>query len=57
MIKVKITEFTYRCNRHCPIGRNCFVLKTKEKLKMLIVVLQKCKAEKKDIQLIIGERH
>ncbi len=54
---MKITEFTYRCNRHCPIGRNCFVLKTKEKLKMLIVVLQKCKAEKKDIQLIIGERH
>lgn len=47
-------EIVYRCPRHCPIGKKCFILKTTEKIKEPLDVLLKCNAKKKDILVTIG---
>ena len=41
----------YRCNKSCPIGKRCFILKT---LKEPITVWYKCVAKKEDIPVTIG---
>lgn len=47
-------EYTYRCPKKCPIGKNCFVIKVTEVIKEPITVLQKCPDRKADIRIIIG---
>ena len=47
-------EIIYRCQKACPIKKNCFILKVQERIKEPIKVLQKCPAEKKDILIRIG---
>lgn len=47
-------EIIYRCPKACPIKKRCFVLKVREQIREPIEVLQKCKAEKKDILIYIG---
>lgn len=37
----------YRCNKSCPIGKRCFILKTAVTLKEPITVWHKCVAKKK----------
>lgn len=48
--------YTYRCPEHCPIRKNCFILKTTEPLKTPITVYQKCTAIKDDIVVTIGNK-
>lgn len=44
----------YRCDKPCPIGKNCFVIKLAEALEKPLVVLQKCPAKKgEDIKITI----
>ena len=38
----------YRCNKSCPIGKRCFILKTAVTLKEPITVWHKCVAKKED---------
>lgn len=45
---------TYRCNRNCPIRKNCFIIKLKEPLPTPVTVLFKCKATKSDVEVTIG---
>ena len=47
-------DYVYRCPKACPIKKRCFVLKVREQIKEPIEVIQKCKAEKKDILIYIG---
>jgi hypothetical protein len=48
-------EVIYRCQKKCPINKQCFVLKSLGPIKEPIRVLQKCPAEHgKDILLTIG---
>ncbi len=49
------SAITYRCSRHCSIGKKCFVIKLTRPLEKPIEVLQKCPALKRDIKLILGE--
>lgn len=49
------SEFVYRCMKPCKIHKHCFIIKTQNPIKQPLAVLHKCKAEKKDILLIIGE--
>lgn len=44
----------YRCNKSCPIGKRCFILKTAVTLKEAITVWHKCVAKKEDIPVTIG---
>ena len=48
-------ETVYRCNLTCPIQKRCFIIKTLKRLDKPIIVLQKCIAKKKDVEIIIGE--
>ena len=45
----------YRCTYRCPINKKCFVIKTAKPLTNPIIVCQKCKALKKDVEIIIGD--
>lgn len=45
----------YNCNRKCPIGKHCFIIKTAKPLREPIDVLVKCRKTKKDILVTIGE--
>ncbi len=51
---MKNTETVYRCNRLCPIGKHCFIIKVKGEIKEPICVHHKCPAEKHDIPINIG---
>ena len=44
----------YRCNKSCPIGKRCFILKTAAMLEEPITVWHKCVAKKEDIPVTIG---
>ena len=44
----------YRCDRKCPIHKNCFLLKVEQPIKTPIVILHKCLAEKRDIRIQVG---
>lgn len=44
----------YRCPRKCTINKKCFILKARTPLKEQITVVQKCKAERAEIQIEIG---
>lgn len=45
----------YRCNRPCPIGKKCFILKTLQAIPLQVTVLVKCPAEHgKDVSIRIG---
>jgi len=50
-------ENIYRCNLHCPIHKQCFILKSKDPIDVPIIVLHKCPANKKDIEVVIGQQH
>ncbi len=44
----------YRCDKPCPIGKHCFIVKLADSLEMPITVLQKCPAKKgEDIEITI----
>ena len=43
-----------RCNKSCPIGKRCFILKTAAMLEEPITVWHKCVANKEDIPVTIG---
>ncbi len=48
-------EVIYRCHKHCPLKKRCFILKSPGHINEPIRVLQKCPAERgKDILLTIG---
>ena len=51
---MKNSEYTYRCERKCPIGKHCFVIKVTEEIREPLTVLQKCPARKTDIRFNIG---
>lgn len=47
----------FYCDRKCPIGKHCFIIKTKNSLKWPIQVLKKCVAKGgKDIVITIGKQ-
>ena len=47
----------YRCNKSCPIGKRCFILKTAVTLKEPITVWHKCVAKKKMFRSQSVESH
>lgn len=48
-------EFVYRCNKRCPIKKQCFIIKVQQPIAVQINVLQKCPAKKgRDIPITIG---
>ena len=48
-------DYVYRCSKECPIGKRCFVIKVKDKIKLPMQVLFKCKAQKREILLKIED--
>ena len=44
----------YRCNKSCPIGKRCFILKTAAMLEEPLTGWHKCVAKNEDIQVTIG---
>lgn len=47
--------YTYRCplKGKCKHKRNCFILKTEQKLKETLEIIYKCLAEKREVPLRI----
>ena len=47
--------YTYRCPHkgECKHRRNCFILKTEQKLKESLEVIYKCQAEKREVPIKI----
>ena len=48
-------ERVYRCNLQCPIRKHCFIIKLKEPVTTPLVVLHKCEATKRDVEITIGD--
>ena len=47
----------YRCNKSCPIGKRCFILKTAAMLEEPITVWHKCVAKKEIFRSQSVESH